>query len=110
MTVIRLCPRCSARVFPGQTHCPIHQPSKASGYRSANWRKVKHEALMRDGHRCIRCGSPHDLTVHLDPSLQGNHYHARLEDTTTLCRSCHGSFHASRAESPRGGGRMARER
>jgi 5-methylcytosine-specific restriction endonuclease McrA len=67
-----------------------------AGRLSPHWQKLRLRAIARDRH-CQRCGTTNDLTVHLDPAKRGQHRNARLEDCTTLCRSCHGSIDAPRA-------------
>jgi len=45
----------------------------------------KLRAKMRDGFRCVRCGSQNDLQVHHTKGFRSH----RLADLETLCRSCH---------------------
>jgi group II intron reverse transcriptase/maturase len=45
----------------------------------------KLRAKMRDGFRCVRCGSQTDLQVHHTKGFKSH----RLADLETLCRSCH---------------------
>lgn len=72
---------------------------RVAGTGTARWRAVRLAAYVRDGFRCVDCGTAEDLTGHLDPSLEGNHELATVDDVTTLCRSCHGSRDASRVRS-----------
>jgi hypothetical protein len=44
---------------------------------------------MRDGLRCVRCGSPTNLRVH---HIKGTKSH-RMEDMETLCLQCHHTEH-----------------
>jgi 5-methylcytosine-specific restriction endonuclease McrA len=66
------------------------------GLASAHWRGVRQAVLDRDGWRCQRCGA-RASSVHLDPQLHGDHYHATIDNCVTLCRSCHGTTDAPRA-------------
>jgi 5-methylcytosine-specific restriction endonuclease McrA len=106
----RLCASGCGRITNGGRYCPEHKALEAErrwqrdlrhGTQSSYWRALRAEAKERDGHRCRRCGTSLDLTVHLDPRLKGNHMRARLSDVTTLCRRCHGSIDAARASSSR---------
>jgi RNA-directed DNA polymerase len=45
----------------------------------------KLRARMRDGFRCVQCGSQHDLQVHHTKGFKSH----RLADLKTLCRTCH---------------------
>jgi hypothetical protein len=86
------CPQCGRK-----GHLPKQTKDTMRGYHSRNWREVKWRAQVRDGFRCQQCGSPFALTAHLDPARQGDHYHATLDEVTTLCRTCHGTLDAPRA-------------
>jgi len=54
--------------------------------------ELKLRAKMRDGFRCVRCGSTSNLMVHHNHGSQSR----RLEDLETLCRKCHHSEHGYR--------------
>jgi RNA-directed DNA polymerase len=54
--------------------------------------ELKLRARMRDGFRCVRCGSPDNLRVH---HRRGARSH-RLADLETLCQSCHHAEHGYR--------------
>lgn len=71
-----------------------------SGRRTRHWQRLRLQAITRD-RVCRNCGTAHNLTVHLDPKLRGQHAHATLADVTTLCASCHGSIDAPRASKKR---------
>ena len=79
-----------------------HAKQQAQGRNSRYWRKVLRPAVLeRDNHRCIDCGTRHDLTVDLvNPSLNGDHLAATIDDCQTRCRSCHGRTDAPRARQP----------
>lgn len=50
------------------------------------WRFIRRKVLMRDGYRCVKCGSKANIQVdHIKYSF-GNE---RLEDLQTLCYYCH---------------------
>ena len=55
------------------------------------FRRVRKQALARDGYRCRACGIAEDLTVHHEvkartaPDLAFS-----LDNLITLCRACHG--------------------
>ncbi|MCD6555191.1 MAG: DEAD/DEAH box helicase [Anaerolineae bacterium] len=74
-----------------------------TGYRGPNWEAQRQRARERDGFRCQHCGAPekpnrqHDVH-HLRPFRKFNYVPGqneayleanRLENLTTLCRSCH---------------------
>jgi 5-methylcytosine-specific restriction endonuclease McrA len=67
---------------------------------TARWRAMRAAVLERDG-RCLDCGATDDLTVHLDPALEGDHTAAGVDDCVTLCRTCHGRVDAPRASKRR---------
>jgi len=68
------------------------------GRTSKRWQQIRAAVLARDG-RCLECGSTADLTVHLDPALEGNHLAAGPENCATLCRRCHGRLDGARSHS-----------
>ena len=72
---------------------------KAQGTKSGYWIKLREQALARDGFRCqlaLRGCTEFATTVHLDESLGGNHFAARLDDCTSACRHCHGVYDGAR--------------
>jgi 5-methylcytosine-specific restriction endonuclease McrA len=104
--VRRLClePDCRDLTAGDPHRCPRHAAEfnarRRHTYRSTigkHWRGVRQLALARDGHRCQKCGTTDDLTVHLDPRMRGDHDSATVEACITLCRSCHGRLDAPRA-------------
>jgi 5-methylcytosine-specific restriction endonuclease McrA len=58
------------------------------GKHTGNWNCVRRQALERDGHTCVLCGSPDKLGVHHKIPYRYVMEH-RLENLITLCRSCH---------------------
>jgi hypothetical protein len=108
--LLKFCPRCPCTIELSRRLCPDCQRAddrrrnakrRASGRTTAAWQRLRLAALHRDGYACRRCGrtgTRHTLTVHLRPELGGNHRIAALDDLTTLCRSCHGSIDAPRAQ------------
>lgn len=108
MRLTRLC-SCGRDAAAGRTRCPdctrLDNQRRAArnvkrGTNTRRWRKLRAYAIQRDG-GCVRCGTTHDLTVHLDAALAGDHRQATSADVVTLCRSCHGSIDAPRASQPR---------
>lgn len=93
-----LCRRCYMRHYREQNR------DKVRGY-AREWAKVngarmrdefhfdgnREVVLERDGHKCVRCGSEEDLTVHhKDRSGRGGEEHNNdPENLETVCRRCH---------------------
>ena len=46
------------------------------------------EALERDGHTCVNCGSTDELTAHMVDSVEPD----RLANRISLCLDCHDEF------------------
>jgi 5-methylcytosine-specific restriction endonuclease McrA len=68
-------------------------------YRQPYWRKIRLDALRRDGYRCRICGTGGALDVHhLTYARLGAE---RLEDLMTLCRACHDAEHERRKQRKR---------
>jgi 5-methylcytosine-specific restriction endonuclease McrA len=86
--------RCSP-TYAGTTDNQIRaSKNKAHGTQTTYWRKLRTQALERDGYRCQlnvdhRCTQA-ATTVHLDPALKGNHRIAGLEHCKSACKHCHG--------------------
>lgn len=55
---------------------------------SSLWRRLREQAIDRDGGRCRTCNSNEELEVHhrYYPAVLGTE---SLDALTTLCRSCH---------------------
>lgn len=101
----KLCPRCARFTAAGSPLCGDctqadnrRRTAKAAahGRTGRRWQQLRQLVIARD-RRCTRCGSPDDLTVHVDPRLRGNHRVATTADCTALCRRCHGAVDAPRA-------------
>jgi hypothetical protein len=59
--------------------------------KTREWADKREQALDRDGHRCRVCNSSEHLHVHHRTyERRGNE---DLNDLTTLCKTCHESFH-----------------
>lgn len=58
--------------------------------------ETKLRAKMRDGFRCVRCGSTENLRVH---HTKGTKSH-QLDDLETLCLDCHHAEHGYRQPNP----------
>lgn len=77
-----------------------HEKAKALGLHSRHWKQVRRARLAFDGYRCAlrRPGCTGEATsVHLDPSLRGNHALATIDNTRSACAHCHGVVDAPRA-------------
>jgi 5-methylcytosine-specific restriction endonuclease McrA len=90
----RACSSCGV-LLPANTsrRCPACTKPQRSGSsrpeldRSA-WQKLRRAARLRDGNRCVRCGSTERLSVH--HAVEGSNL---LEDLVTLCSRCQGREH-----------------
>ena len=52
------------------------------------WYQAREQALERDGHKCVQCGSEEDMEVdHICERTDGGSNY--LENLQTLCKSCH---------------------
>jgi RNA-directed DNA polymerase len=60
--------------------------------RPLDWSESKLNAKLRDGFRCVRCGSTEHLEVHHRKGLKSH----QLDDLETLCSTCHHAEHANR--------------
>jgi 5-methylcytosine-specific restriction endonuclease McrA len=94
MTLARVCPGCGVLVAVGTrgrcARCAKPQRSGSSRPEidTAAWQKLRRAARMRDGDRCVRCGSSARLSVH--HAVEGSNL---LDDLLTLCSRCHGREH-----------------
>jgi 5-methylcytosine-specific restriction endonuclease McrA len=84
----------------GRIACTIHTTVDRNRGRPARqrcrthaWRKLRAQALERDGHRCQQCGSTDHLQAH--HLLPGD----VLAHLQTLCRDCHRASHHARGAS-----------
>lgn len=92
---MRPCLTCG-RPTPGGSYCARHKPQEGSrawrGGSTRAWRKLREQALERDGGRCVRCGRTDQLTVHHRvPLAEGDTMD--LDGLTTLCQDCHHEAH-----------------
>jgi 5-methylcytosine-specific restriction endonuclease McrA len=91
--VLRACPTC-ARIG-----CTRHQtkPGQRTGRPRGStwaWRKLRARAIVRDGRRCVDCGSTEHLEAdHIVPVALGGQ--DELSNLTTRCRACHHARHAT---------------
>ena len=89
--------------MPGQPHnCTALQAdnrrrqrkTRAHGRTTAAWQRLRKLALDRDDHICqlqMNAGCTRIATsVHLHPSLAGDHAAATIDDLTSACLHCHG--------------------
>jgi 5-methylcytosine-specific restriction endonuclease McrA len=60
----------------------------ATYLKSARWRELREQAVVRDLGRCRTCNTTEELEVHHRryPAIWGEE---TVEDLTTLCRTCH---------------------
>ena len=84
-------PACTQR----RNHVRNHAPAQRA--RLTISRQQRQRVSGRDGHRCIDCGNPRDLTLdHLVPLAVNVKTCYRDEELFTLCRSCNSSKGADR--------------
>ena len=96
MPAYKVCPTCG-RLSQG-SYCPEHR--RTYNYPTAHWAQIRRTRLAYDNHTCQLNlpGCTHQAdTVHLDPTLNGNHLHATLYNTRSACRHCHGTLDGARA-------------
>lgn len=99
----RRCLDCQALIPPG-SRCPAcsHDHTVSTDtlrystepwrllYRTRAWRTARATVLVRDGHRCTRCSSTHNLQVHHRRRLADNDSDPyNIDNLTTLCARCH---------------------
>jgi 5-methylcytosine-specific restriction endonuclease McrA len=77
------CPRCAR---------PQRSGSSRPGLDRSAWQRLRRAARLRDGSRCVRCGSTKRLSVH--HAVAGSNL---LEDLVTLCSRCHAREHSRKA-------------
>lgn len=96
---LRPCLTCGQLTRTG-SYCPAHTPAQGSrAWRAGStrqWRGLRAQALLRDGHRCRNCGTVDGLHVH---HLVELHHGGRdtLENLVTLCDTCHHGAHGPAA-------------
>lgn len=72
---------------------------------TAAWKRIRRDALERDGHRCVKCGwdqGPFEVD-HIQTTAEGGT--DTLDNAQTLCTHCHQQKTA--AEAARGRARRA---
>jgi 5-methylcytosine-specific restriction endonuclease McrA len=95
MALARVCPSCGLLLTsnsPARCKSCI-TPQRAGSSRPEldhfAWQKLRRAARLRDGDRCVRCGSIQRLSVH--HVVPGSDL---LEDLLTLCSRCHAREHS----------------
>ena len=59
----------------------------------ARWRRLRRQALDRDGWRCTRCEYPADLEMHHKVPLADGGDPWSIDNVRMLCRDCHFDSH-----------------
>jgi 5-methylcytosine-specific restriction endonuclease McrA len=95
MPLASICPNCGG-LHPGRGRCPAcereHQRARNAqphrrAHRTARHRQLRAYVFLRDGHRCVDCGSAHDLTLdYITPLQRGGEQVS--SNAVTRCRSC----------------------
>jgi hypothetical protein len=62
-------------------------------YNSDAWKKLRLQALQRDGYKCVKCPSRKNLEVHHIRSRTKDGLDA-LPNLQTLCKQCHQACHS----------------
>jgi 5-methylcytosine-specific restriction endonuclease McrA len=94
MVLARICSACGAilsadtRGRCGRCAKPHRSGSSRPEINTSEWQKLRRAARLRDGNRCVRCGSAERLSVH--HAVQGSNL---LDDLLTLCSRCHARKH-----------------
>lgn len=107
--IVKTCAKCPVHIPVTETYCTTHRAAEehrrsrkrqTMGLSTGHWRRVRAARLRLDGHRCQlkhpNCTGK-ATTVHLDPSCQGNHRLATINNTRSACAQCHGTEDAPRA-------------
>ena len=56
--------------------------------------RYKQKVRERDGNRCQKCGTRHNLTVHhVESKMKHPELIDKLDNLITLCDSCHRNYH-----------------
>ena len=79
-------------------------PQAKAIYNTAQWKRVRLEALERDGYRCCACGAPTRVVHHQPPIeilLKQGADVFDLGYLFSLCEACHGHEDGGRAHSPK---------
>ena len=80
-------------------------------YRTANWLRLREQALERDHYWCRRCGiRPATIVHHVIPREERPDLSRELDNLESVCAVCHNQLHpergrpGGRAEQPAPGG------
>ena len=97
------CQCAGARATRDRVNARAHDNQRTAGRNTAHWSHVRLATMRRDDYTCRYCGRhktqlrPNEhLTVHLDPACHADHAHAKVEDCTTACNTCHGKLPTGR--------------
>jgi 5-methylcytosine-specific restriction endonuclease McrA len=94
MLLARLCPGCGVLLRTGtRGRClgctrPQRSGSSRPELNRFAWQKLRRQVRLRDGNRCVRCGSSKRLSVH--HAVPGSDL---LDNLLTLCSRCHAREH-----------------
>jgi len=62
--------------------------------RSKEWLELRAQALLRDNHRCVLCGSSRNLNVHhIFPRKFHKDLQKDLDNLVVVCPGCHFRIH-----------------
>lgn len=59
---------------------------------SEHWKFIRESVISRDGRKCTKCGSTHNLQAH-HRFYRSEWTMTKESDCITLCRSCHEAHH-----------------
>jgi 5-methylcytosine-specific restriction protein A len=82
---LKPCLACGALTTNG-TYCPRHQPRKARGGSTRQWRNLREQILARDRYACQRCGAAATHVDHIVPVARGGADDPR--NLQALCAAC----------------------
>jgi 5-methylcytosine-specific restriction endonuclease McrA len=57
------------------------------------WFRIRNAVLIRDKHKCVKCGAKTNLTVHHTDYMFIYEEHRDLSLLITLCKECHKKIH-----------------
>jgi 5-methylcytosine-specific restriction endonuclease McrA len=78
-------PACPRAAEPGRRYCASHRAL----YDSSAWRRLRRQALERDGYACRVCGAPARAVHHVRPLLLGGLMLPTLDGLETRCATHH---------------------